>query len=112
MLPHHDQQTSEDRNQTEHGQNHFLLTRFCSVRPANRSDFFNTHACYQQLRHWSIMRVEGVRCANGCSCWRAPDYTNYQRVSIWASARMWSTEKFENRPLGPTISSFLRVGMP
>jgi hypothetical protein len=27
-------------------------------------------------------------------------------------ARMWSTEKFENRPLGPTISSFLRVGMP
>jgi len=23
-----------------------------------------------------------------------------------------STEKFENRPQGPTISSFLRVGMP
>ena len=25
MLPHHDQQASDDQNQTEHGQDHFLL---------------------------------------------------------------------------------------
>ena len=29
VLPHHDQHASDDRNQTEHGQDHFLLTCFC-----------------------------------------------------------------------------------
>jgi hypothetical protein len=29
VLPHHDQQASDDENQTEHGQDHFLLTCFC-----------------------------------------------------------------------------------
>ena len=29
VLPHHDQQASDDQNQTEHGQDHFLLTCFC-----------------------------------------------------------------------------------
>jgi hypothetical protein len=43
-LSHHDQQSSEDQNQTEHGQDHFLLTCFCRISTANHSDFFNTHA--------------------------------------------------------------------
>jgi hypothetical protein len=29
VLPHHDQQASDDENPTEHGQDHFLLTCFC-----------------------------------------------------------------------------------
>jgi hypothetical protein len=28
-LPHHDQQASDDQNETEHGLDHFLLTCFC-----------------------------------------------------------------------------------
>ncbi len=28
VLPHHDQQASDDENPTEHGKNHFLLTCF------------------------------------------------------------------------------------
>jgi len=43
VLPHHDQQASDDQNQTEHGRmlpsNMLLLNP-----PANLSDFFNTHA--------------------------------------------------------------------
>jgi len=31
VLPHHGQQTSDDRNPIEHGQDHFLLTCFCSI---------------------------------------------------------------------------------
>ena len=30
VLPHHDQQASDDQNQTEHGRC-FLLTRFCRI---------------------------------------------------------------------------------
>jgi hypothetical protein len=29
VLPHHDQQSSDDENPTEHGYDHFLLPRFC-----------------------------------------------------------------------------------
>src|ERR1022692_2735 len=29
VLPHHDQPASDDQNQTEHGQDHFLLPCFC-----------------------------------------------------------------------------------
>ncbi len=43
VLPHHDQQASGDENPTEHGSDHFLLTRFCQISSANRCDFFNTH---------------------------------------------------------------------
>jgi len=40
-MPHHDQQASEHRNQTEHGEC-FLLTCFTDSHSANRRDFFNT----------------------------------------------------------------------
>ena len=44
VLPHHDQQSSDNENPTEHGSDHFLLTCFRQSHPANRGDFFNTHA--------------------------------------------------------------------
>ncbi len=38
VLPHHDQHSSDDENQTEHGQDHFLLYNDASAEshPANR----------------------------------------------------------------------------
>jgi hypothetical protein len=32
---------------------------------ANHSDFFNTHACFQQLHHWRIIRLKGFLMEQG-----------------------------------------------
>jgi len=47
VLPHHDQQASEDGNPVKHVE---VLTCFRQISPANLSDFFNTHAWFQQPR--------------------------------------------------------------
>jgi hypothetical protein len=44
VLPHHDQQASEDQDHAVHGTNASLYR----TSPAYQSDFFNTHACYRQ----------------------------------------------------------------
>jgi hypothetical protein len=41
VLPHHDQQSSENENPAKHVE---VLPCFRQISPANLSDFFNTHA--------------------------------------------------------------------
>jgi len=50
VLPHHDQQTSANRDvwQDVH------LCRLYRNLPADHSDFFNTHPCFQQLSNAHI----------------------------------------------------------
>src|SRR5439155_12878016 len=43
VLPHHDQQTSDDQNPTEHGRMLSSNMLLPESHPANRSDLFNTH---------------------------------------------------------------------
>jgi hypothetical protein len=41
VLPHHDQQASDNGNPAQHVE---VLTRLRQISAANLSDFFNTHA--------------------------------------------------------------------
>jgi hypothetical protein len=43
VLPHHDQQASDDRNQTEHGRMLSSSMLLPNLILLNRRDFFNTH---------------------------------------------------------------------
>jgi hypothetical protein len=52
VLPHHDQQPSENGDQEKHGKEFSppYLPRFCRHLTANRGDFFNTHRRFHSLK--------------------------------------------------------------
>jgi len=53
VLPHHDQQASDDENQTEYGSiTSFLPSNMLLMNsPAYLSDFFNAHGMFRQLTY-------------------------------------------------------------